>query len=483
MASSAGDRVGNVSVTPGGPDPLRPVSSAEPRIDAGIRTAYPLSVHPSGRYLVDRNGIPWRIQADAAWLMSVNATPAEVDGYLSIRRAQGFNAFYLMAIVHPGGYPQAPGAPNDIAGHPPFARPNDFSSAGATPASEAYWAWIDSIVDKAASQGMAVMLAYTYLGYAGGTEGWTSVILQQSSRDVCASWGRWLGNRYRNKPNVLWLALGDYTPPANSELEARTLLILQGIKAAGAAQIFLAEPSGGDANPILDAPVFAPYLDLNSFYGYGAKGRGDVYPQAERAYGISPPKPAFVQEGGYEFENNTGRFTGEPYETRRTRLWSVLAGGTAGDGFGSKDAWAWKGLPGSLRTPGASFATVAFQLFASLPWWDLRPSGEGPGQAGKVLVTLGGGIFGDMSWVSAAVTSTGSHLLAYIPTVGGSASRTIGIDMTAMSGTTRARWWDPSNGASRVIGRGFLNIGTQTFTTPGRNAGGQNDWVLVLESP
>src|SRR4030095_5246246 len=176
--------------------------------------------------------------------MSVNATPAEVDTYLSTRRAQGFNAFYLMAIVHPGGYKQAPRAPDDLAGHPPFASPGDFSTAGATPASEAYWAWIDSIVDKAAARGMAVMLAYTYLGFGGGKEGWAEDILKQSSREACFAWGGWLGNRYRSKPNILWLALGDYTPPPGSELEARTLLILQGIKAAGATQLFLAEPSG-----------------------------------------------------------------------------------------------------------------------------------------------------------------------------------------------------------------------------------------------
>src|SRR5438046_9953529 len=38
---------------------------------------YPLRVAASGRYLVDQAGTPWRVQADAAWLMSTNATAAE----------------------------------------------------------------------------------------------------------------------------------------------------------------------------------------------------------------------------------------------------------------------------------------------------------------------------------------------------------------------------------------------------------------------
>jgi hypothetical protein len=478
---SAGARQGTLSVTddaPGGPHTV-----ALTGLGVASGPAYPLKVHASGRYVVDQNGTPWRIQADAAWMMSANARPAEVDAYLSTRRAQGFNAFYLMAMVHPGGYPDAPGAPNDLDGHPPFATPGDFSTAGTTTASEAYWAWIDSIIDKAAAQGMVVMLAYTYLGYAGGPQGWAADVLHQSSRQVCSDWGRWLGNRYRGKPNLIWFALGDDTPPPGSELETRTLLILQGIKAAGATQLVMAEPSGSDSNPILDAPAFAPFLDLNSFYGYGPTGRGELYSQAARAYGVSPPRPAWVEEGGYEFENNSGGFTGQSYETRRTRLWSVLAGGTAGDGFGSRDVYRWKGLPDSLQTPGAKFSTAAFQFFASLPWWDLRPSGVGLGLAGRTLVTAGGGTYGDMDWVTAAVTGTGSHLLAYIPTVGGTESRTLTVDMSALAGPARARWWDPSTGASTSIGTGLPNAGGRSFTSPGANAGGQNDWLLVVESP
>jgi hypothetical protein len=37
------------------------------------------------------------------------------------------------------------------------------------------------------------------------------------------------------------------------------------------------------------------------------------------------------------FDSNLDAFTGAPWETRRARFWSVLAGGIAGDGFGSRD--------------------------------------------------------------------------------------------------------------------------------------------------
>jgi chitodextrinase len=456
--------------------------SAAPLAAQAVEYTYPLKVSASGRYLTDQADVPWRIQADAAWLMSTNATPAQVDTYLATRRSQGFNSFYLMAMVHPGGYWAAPHAPDNASGDPPFATPGLFSTAGASVASERYWAWIDSIVDKAAAQGMVVMLAYTYLGYAGGSQGWYQDVLAQPSRQDCADWGYWLGSRYREKSNIVWFALGDYTPPPGSEGEARTLAIAQGIKAAGATQLFMAEPSGGSAVPTLDAPAFASILDMNSFYGYGPTGRGETYVDADRAWRVLPPKPAWVQEGGYEFENNTGGFTGASYETRRTRLWAVLGGGTAGDGFGSYDAWQWLNFPAGLSTPGAAYSTHSFGLFASLPWWDLRPSGIALGYAGKELIVAGKGTRGQTDYVTSALTSDGQWLLAYIPTTGGTSARTLTADMSALSGSARARWFNPATGAYTDIGSGYDNAGTRSFTSPGDNGTGTNDWVLVIDA-
>jgi hypothetical protein len=55
--------------------------------------------------------------------------------------------------------------------------------------------------------------------------------------------------------------------------------------------------------------------------------------------------------------------------------------------------------------------------------------------------------------------------------------------MTAMSGTTRAQWWDPSTGTYSPIATGLSNTGTYSFSSPGTNGGGQNDWVLFLDVP
>jgi hypothetical protein len=458
--------------------PPAPVSwsVAEVEDEAPARPVFPLRVASSGRYLEDQGGRPFRVQADAAWFMSTSATLDEVEAYLALRQAQGFNAFYLMAMVHAGDYADIPHAPGSSAGDPPFREPGVF----ATP-NEPYWRWIDFIVDRAARRGLAVMLAYTYLGYQGGPQGWSREVLRQPSADACYRWGLWLGSRYKAKANVVWFALGDYTPPPGSEGARRVRRIIDGIKAAGATQLFMAEMSPPDTLPS-DVPDLGAAIDQNSFYGYGPQGSGFVYETADRAWAVTPPRPAWQQEGIYEFDPNVKAFTGAPWETRRARLWSALAGGTAGDGFGSRDTYKWVRFPASLFSPGAGYSTVAFRLFGSLPWWRLRPSGTRPGYAGRDLVLAGGGTRGTPDYVTSALAEGGSHLLAYVPPTG-VAARAITVDLTALSAPARARWFNPATGAWTGMAAGPAGAAPATFTTPGDNGTGANDWVLVLDTP
>jgi Protein of unknown function (DUF4038)/Putative collagen-binding domain of a collagenase len=445
------------------------------------RTAFPLRVAPNGRYLVDANGRPWRVKADAGWMMSSEATPDEVLEYLDQRKAQGFNAFYLHAAVHPGGYASLT-APNNWQGAMPFAVPGDFSTAGTVPGSERYWSWIDWIIDQAAARDIVVMLAYTYLGVGGGPQGWYAEVMAQPSRASLYSWGEWLGRRYKDKENIIWFGLGDYAPPAGSEGSLRAVAIADGIKHAGATQLFMAEANPPDDIPG-EHPDFGPIVDMNSFYGYGPEGDGAVYVTADRAWREDPVKPAWMQEGTYEYENNSGHFSREPWDTRRGRYWSVLAGGTAGDGFGSMAVWQWADIPDSLSTPGAHYSEVAFDLFDSMPWWELAPSGTDPGFTGQDLITAGQGTWGGLDYITSARTAAHDWLLAYVP-VSHQGRRTFSVDLSAMAGPSRARWFDPATGNFLVISDGYSEpeSGSREFTTPGLRSDGTDDWLLVLDT-
>lgn len=448
---------------------------------AAHRTHFPVRLSTNRRYLVDADGVPWRIQADAAWLMTSEATPTQVDEYFSTRSAQGFNAAYVMAMVHAGDYEDAKHAPQDRRGDPPLARPDDYASAGQSPASQRYWAWMDEIIDKAAQRDMAVILAYNYLGWEGGAQGWFAVNAAQPSSSSLHLWGEWLGHRFKERANIIWLGLGDFSPPAGTDGALRARAVAEGIRDAGATQPMVAEPSGPDGIPGED-PTFGPLVDVNSFYGYGPEGRGPVYVTADRAWRGTPTRPAWMQEGPYEYENNSGHFSGEPWDTRRARFWSVLAGGTAGDGFGNRDIWRWRNLTAALATPGATYSQLAFDLFATLPWWLLQPSGVDAGFAGADLVPVGGGPWGGLDYITSARTSDRRWLLAYVP-VTRSGPRTFSVTLDGMEGEVSAQWFDPTTGGYRPASdRPLAPSGRHAFTTPGDHADGTDDWVLVLRA-
>jgi hypothetical protein len=82
-------------------------------------------------------------------------------------------------------------------------------------------------------------------------------------------------------------------------------------------------------------------------------------------------------------------------------------------------------------------------------------------------------------YATAAYTPDGRLVMAYMPTL-----RTVTVDMSQLTGSVTARWYDPSSGSYvQIPGSPFTNSGTLTFMPPGNNIGGGSDWVLVLASP
>jgi hypothetical protein len=96
----------------------------------------------------------------------------------------------------------------------------------------------------------------------------------------------------------------------------------------------------------------------------------------------------------------------------------------------------------------------------------------------RTLITAGGSSVSSSSYVAAAAVPNGTLMVAYVPPAhtGG-----ITVDMGAMTGPARARWFDPTSGTYTGIGTGLANTGPRVFTTPGGNSAGANDWVLVLD--
>jgi len=461
--------------------------------------SFPVKVSTNGRYLVDSNNKPFRIQGEAAWSLISNLTYAEADRYLSNRQAKGFNTVLVELIEHKyaqgGKGANFSGVPTNRGGALPFktqaggrAYDGTWGTADFSSPNEAYFAFADMIIDLAARKGMLVNLVPMYLGFGGRNAGWWAELNNSVNTQVVSyNFGLYVGNRYKDRKNIIWTIGGDYFPPSGSEGEERLLKVLQGVKAAGAAQLWTGHWSGSCLST--DEAAFAPLINLNGVYTYGVLGHpGATYDEARAAHSYSPPQPAYLLETGYEEE---GWFPGDTASVRMYQYYAILGGSTAGGFFGSRDVWKfatdrWWFDPanfghGTWTTGMESTGTFDFvylgRLLDSVPWYNLVPS-EISGM--KTLVVRGGGNYGTTDYVVAEATSDGKALLAYIPPTG-NGPRSLTINMTALSGTSRGSWFDPTSGTFTEINGGpHPNVGTETFTTPGINSRGERDWVLVL---
>ena len=440
---------------------------------------FPLKASANGRYLVDQKGTPFRIHADSAWSLIANLTPAEVDTYLADRKSRGFNTLLVSLIERKF----AVQAPRNRAGDYPFVAHN-FGSYDFTTPYEPYFTHADSVIDKIAASGMVVMLDVMYTAKDDdGNEGWWKELTNATNTPAkCYAYGQILGKRWKNRANLVWIFGGDYTPPAGSEGETRLLQIHKGLRDAGATQLASAHIFSWLSS---DWTAFAPFVQINGIYASGP----DIYQAGTGAYARTPATPVFLFEPGYEAEE---WHPGDPASIRSYEWWGQLSS-IGGVFYGHRDVWefstdSWSsGYPFSgsqrwqlsLDTPGSRAMKYMADLLSTLPWYNLVPSGRG---GMKTLVIGGGGSSGGNDYVTAAAASDGKGLIAYLPP-SGAANRSITIDMTVMSASSAARWWDPANGTSSPIAGTIANTGPHAFTAPGNNSAAAHDWVLVVTAP
>jgi hypothetical protein len=194
-------------------------------------------------------------------------------------------------------------------------------------------------------------------------------------------------------------------------------------------------------------------------------------------------------------------FSLNQYVTKGDRWYRATTGGQTGStgpaGTGSTISdgsmtWTYVG-PATWNALLNEPAVLDFQRMGSFldgqAWYKLIPSGLNGMQT---LISAGGGTYaswsdgngegGGMDWVVSAAAPDGTLLIAYVPDAH---SGPLTVVLSAMSGPTRARWYDPSNGTyiADSSGTGYVlaNSGTHAFAVPGGNGGGANDWALVLD--
>ena len=423
-----------------------------------------LSVSTNKRYLVDQNGVPFLMQGDSAQSLIVATTDAEVLQYLENRRQKGFNAIVMNLIDEHGyckqsdtrcvqwatGFRQHP--PLNLAGEAPFTTPGDFSTPN-----EKYFAHADWVIRKAAEYGMQALLYPTYLGCKGCSEGWYDEILAAEPAK-CLAFGRYLGKRYKDFDNIIWVMGADRDPgPAQENFD----LIALGIKEYDHRHLFTAH--GHPEESGVDCCSLGGWLDFNTTYTYEI-----VHEKLLHDYTRTPTMPFVLIEATYE-----GEYNASEVQIRRQAYFASLCG-AFGQFLGNSPIYGFEGptiYPSkgtwqeAMDLPGSVDMVYWRRLFHSRAWFDLVPDQK------HEVVTGGLGEFNGTDYLAAARTSDGSTVIAYMPT-----SRTITVDMTKVSGPQAIGWWfDPRTGRATAAGT-FPTSGTQELIPPA-----QGDWVLVLD--
>jgi hypothetical protein len=426
---------------------------------------FPVKVSSSNpRILVDQNNVPFLMVGDSPQSLVVNLSETDAQFYLTDRGTNGFNTVLVDAICTT--YTGGPGNAQLLNGTLPFTNTLPGGYYDLTTPNPAYFNYLDTVINLAATNGLEVMLDPIETG------GWlTTMLANGTSR--CQTYGQYLGNRYKNFPNIIWSSGNDFQNWSTATNDAVATAVALGIKDEDTNHLQTVELEYLVSSS-LDDPNWAPIVGLNLAYTYSP-----TYAEVLHAYDHSTNTLAFMGEANYEYETNSGTDGGSTRNLRMQEYWTMLSGAT-GQLYGNHYIWSFiSGWQSYLDSPGVVQLGYMENLFSSREWFNLAPDQT------HAFVTAGygsfvsSGLFTGNNYVTAALTPDGSLGMAYLPQGG-----TITVAMTNLQNTITARWFDPStNTITAIAGSPFSNTGTQNFTPPGNNSAGDPDWVLVLESP
>ncbi len=301
---------------------------------------------------------------------------------------------------------------------------------------------------------------------------------------------------------------GDYSQP-NDSTRAKEVAFWDSIRAAGCRQLVGSE--WGDPDTLLTDQAGYTYGpnpaishgNLGSFYGEGpleggATGNGRTYDTADRAWrdtaGVPPFACEMPQTDGTYYPLDMSRAS-----TRKYTHWAVTAGSVSGSNCGQTNvanpANA-AALFAKYQDPYIFDQQFGNYLYNSLKWNMMLPSGTSSvsphtrsgatgstSYCGRVLIVSGGGSADTL--ITSCMASDGSQLLAYVPPdlPTSTTTKTFSVDCRSLSaGTKTAQWWNPTTGVRTNASPSTVNnsLSAQSFTTPGDNGTGTNDWMLVI---
>jgi hypothetical protein len=443
-----------------------------------------MTLDPTHSYLVNQvTGRPVFIAGDAPQELSTQLTaPADIEMYLADRRAKGMNLIWV-ELVDYGNHGNGT-TEDDGFGNNPWDGGADFTGMESA---TRYWAHQDYVIQRAATYGITVLANVDFNNaYSKCTEPYASTLLS-SSRLTLYAYGQFLGKRYKNYPNIVWMIGGDSSAAlCGVRVVTQQGYIAEGILSEDRNHLICAEATNGIRGNTWGLPVPdstpnwspLPWLSLGTIYTDGGNGTvsfsaqiTQTLAQTSEMNSAKPFMPYFVIEDPYELNAFGANFT--QHQFRQMWYTEVLSGAVLGRLFGSRGIWpfgssccqasgmTWKA---DIDKQPSREQAILGRLFRSREFWKMVPDTHNS--------VLTGGYGSGTTLAICACTSDGKTCIAYDP-VGNRQHPQ--IELAHFSGKVQGWWFNPSTAAATDLGT-FSNSGTRTFAPPDGN-----DWVLVLD--
>ena len=153
-----------------------------------------LRVNSSGRYLEYTDGTPFLYIGDTAWELISRLNDKETEQYLENRREKGFTVIQTVILDELDDMNvSSNGGPKLIDGNIDKPAPD-------------YFTHVDKVISLAAVKGLYIALLPTWGDKVDKQWGKGPEIFTPEN---AYKYGKWLGERYMNAPNLIWVIGGD----------------------------------------------------------------------------------------------------------------------------------------------------------------------------------------------------------------------------------------------------------------------------------
>ncbi|MFH0759200.1 MAG: glycoside hydrolase family 140 protein [Bacteroidota bacterium] len=433
-----------------------------------------LKVSDNKRFLVTGAGEPFFWLGDTGWEMLHRLDRSEMEHYMRNRAGKGFTVIQTVIVSEIDGLT----FPN-MEGNLPF---DDFDPEQPN---EAYFELVDFAVRKAEEFHLVLALLPTWHRYV--LPGSNPLQNKEAvfNPGNALAYGNFLGERYKEAPNVVWVLGGDW--PAGPQLDIWDAMAEGLQKGDGGTHLKTYHPRGQQTSSTWLHN--REWLDFNMVQTGHQAPSFNVYDWITNDYMLTPAKPVVNGEPAYEdlgiwFNPVNGRFGDN--EIRKQAYWSVFAG-AFGHTYGNNNIWQmnrndeasriWAEVTWdkALEHPGSTQMGIMRELMESRPFLTRIPdqdliAGENPSHATDHVQATRDGTPGN---------NDATYIMVYLPCL-----RSVTIHTGVIKGDQLKIWWfDPRTGNAFQQGT-MDNTGEVHFSnweSVIREEQGGPDWVVVID--